>query len=101
MTSRPKHTRKDRNHRQLVRECEQVGIVVWDLADIGGKVPDTLMMWRGRCIPVEIKAPGKRDDLTHGERVGLAECAGVGVDWVIAECLEDVLVAFGAMKEER
>ena len=94
--SRPRHTRKDVNHAPLRDQCRALGMVVWDLADIGGKLPDLLVIWRGRCVPVEVKAPGKRDDLTDGERDGLAECADAGVDWVIATDLDDVLRAFGA-----
>jgi hypothetical protein len=69
-------------------------MVVFDTANVGGTCPDAFICWRGRCVPVEIKAPGKRDDLTDGERKGLADCAYVGVPWVIACDLDDVLDAF-------
>ena len=95
--SRPRHTRKDVNHSVIVIQCRALGMVVWDLADSGGRLPDLLVIWRGRCVPVEVKAPGKRDDLTDGERDGMAECADVGVGWVIATDLDDVLRAFGAL----
>ena len=98
-SNRPRHTRKDANHTIIKLQCQALGMVVWDLADIGGKLPDLLIIWRGRCVPVEIKAHGKRGQLTPGERDGLAECADVGVDWVIAENLDDVLEAFGAKWE--
>ena len=92
--NRPRHTRRDANHLQLVRNCQQLGMVVYDTADIGGTYPDTIICWRGRCIPVEIKAPGKSRDLTDGEREGMENCAIVGVTWVIATDLDDVLKAF-------
>ena len=95
--SRPRRTRRDVNHSIIVIQCRALGMVVWDLADIGGKLPDLLVIWRGRCVPVEIKAPGKSAQLTDGERDGRDECADVGVDWVIAEDLDDVLRAFGAL----
>ena len=95
---RPRHTKPDANHAAIRDQCRALGMVVWDLKDIGGKLPDLLVIWRGRCVPVEIKPPGKRERLTMGERVGLAECADVGVDWVIAEDLDDVLDAFGAIE---
>ena len=94
--SRPRHTKPDANHGEVRDGCRALGMVVWDLKDIGGKLPDLLVIWRGRCVPVEVKAPGKRDDLTDGERDGLAECADAGVGWVIATDLDDVLRAFGA-----
>jgi len=93
-TSRPRHTKKDANHAEIRDQCRARGIVTWDLADCGGKIPDLLCIWRGRCVPVEIKAPGKRDDLTQGELDGQAECADVGVEWVVATDLDDVLEAF-------
>ena len=96
-TSRPRHTRKDANHTAIRDQCRALGMVVWDLADIGGKLPDLLCIWRGRCVPVEVKAPGKRDDLTQGERDGQAECGDVGVEWCVATCCIDVLRAFGAV----
>ena len=95
--SRPKHTRRDANHRQLVSNCHQLGMVVYDTADIGGECPDTIICWRGKCLPVEIKFPGKSHDLTDGERAGMENCAIVGVPWVIATELDDVLRAFGAL----
>ena len=94
--NRPKHTRKDANHASIVNRCRSLGIVVWDTADLGGCVLDTLMCWRGRCIPVEIKTPGNADALTDGEREGIAALADVGVQAVVATRLEDVLRAFGA-----
>lgn len=97
--TRPRHPKKDSNHNEIATQCRAVGMVVWDLADMGGRIPDLLVIWRGRCLPVEVKPPGKRDDLTYGERDGMDECADVGVDWVIAEDLDDVLRAFGAKWE--
>ena len=94
--SRPRHTRRDINHSMLVIQCRALGMVVWDLADSGGRLPDLLVIWRGRCVPVEVKAPGKSDDLTDGERDGMAECADVGVKWIVATDLDDILRVFGA-----
>jgi len=94
--SRPRHTKPDVNHAEVRDDCRAAGMVVWDLKDMGGKLPDLLCVWRGRCVPVEVKAPGKSDDLTDGERDGMAECADAGVAWVIAESAEDVLEAFDA-----
>ena len=88
---RPKHTRKDRNHSDIVTAAREFGIVVWDTADIGGRVLDTLMCWRGRCIPVEIKARGHLNDLTEGEREGIAELAAVGVRAIVATQIEDIV----------
>ena len=95
MSGRPKYTKPDKNQREIIALCEDLGFVVWNLSNMGGKVADTLMMYRGKCIPVEIKSPGNRDRLTTGEREGIAECADVDVLWIVAECLEDILDGFG------
>ena len=94
--SRPRHTKPDANQSIIVTQCRALGMIVWDLHNCGGKVSDLLVIYRGRCVPVEVKAPGKRDDLTQGERDGQRECDDVGVKWCVAENLHDVLEAFGA-----
>ena len=80
--ARPRYTKPDRNHAEIRDQCRALGMVVWDLKDLGGKVPDLLCIWRDQCVPVEVKAPGKRDDLTDGERAGRDECGAVGVAWL-------------------
>ena len=91
---RPRRTRRDANHSEIVAQARALGIVVWDTADLGGEVLDAVMCWRGMCLPVEIKAPGKRSKLTKGERTGIAALAAVGVQAVVAESIEDILKAF-------
>lgn len=96
--SRPKHTRRDANHATTLSDCRAYGMVVWDTADIGGKVLDALVCWRGHCLPVEIKPVGKCDHLTDGEHEGIDELARVGVYAVVATRLEDILRAFKALQ---
>ncbi len=92
--SRPKRTRRDANHSHVIQECRALGIVVWDTADLGGEVLDTVMFWRGTALPVEIKAPGKENDLTENERISIEKLGSLGVRAVIATKAEDVLRAF-------
>ena len=99
MSVRPKRTRRDANHAKIVAQARALGIVVWDTADLGGEILDTVMCWRGFCLPVEIKAPGKRSKLTKGERSGIAGLAAVGVEAVIAEGVEDIVAAFDMIVE--
>jgi len=100
MAGRPRHAKPDKNQREIVNQCRELGFVVWNLSNVGGKVADTLMMYGGKCIPVEIKSPGKKNKLTQGEKEGMAECADVDVLWIVAECLEDVLIGFGLLRKE-
>jgi len=69
-------------------------MVVWDLSDLGGKILDAIAFWRGRAVPVEIKAPGCERDLTDGERASIEALRGVGVEPVVATRAEDVLRRF-------
>lgn len=92
--ARPRRPKPDQNQRQLIREARQIGIVVWNTSSLGGKILDALMCWRGVCLPIEIKAPGCEADLTPGEEQGIAELNRVGVQAVVATCLEDILSAF-------
>ena len=100
MSGRPKYTKPDKNQPELLQQCRELGFVVWNLSNMGGKISDALLMYGGQCRPVEIKSPGKRDQFTAGEKEGQAECANVDVVWIIAERLSDILVGFGLMEKE-
>lgn len=91
---RPRHTKKDKNHKKIVQQCRELGMVVWDTADLGGEVLDTVVFWRGRGIPVEIKRVGKESDLTEKERTGIERLQAVGVKPIVATCIEDILKQF-------
>lgn len=93
MSPRPKHTRKDNNHAVIRDELRQLGAVVVDVADLGGKCGDLVVSWRGRTIHVEIKDAGKRDDLTEGELEFMRELETVGCRLVVAETAEEVIKA--------
>ena len=89
---RPKYTKRDTNHKPIVNQCRELGMVVWDLADLGGKVLDTIVFWRGKAIPVEIKSPG--GTLTDDEAASIEELKTVGVGPIIATTIHDILKAF-------
>ena len=96
---RPRHTRKDANHAELVRQLRDAGALVFDTADIGGMVLDLIVCWGGKCLPVEVKQPGHEHRLTDGERATLRELERVGVTPVVATDVEDVMRAFGLLWE--
>jgi hypothetical protein len=89
---RPKHTKKDKTHKDLVKDCRDLGMVVWDLADLGGEVLDLMVFWRGKALPVEVKSP--KGKLTEKEQDSIEKLRAIGVEPVIATCVEDVLKAF-------
>ena len=92
---RPRHTKPDRNQSTLIIQLRTLGAVVWDLHDLVGTL-DLLVCWRGRCLPVEVKAPGCESDFTANEHETLAALRYVGVKPVVASDLDDVLRAFDA-----
>jgi hypothetical protein len=91
MSSRPRRTRKDLNHSKVVADARAKGVYVWDLADLGGLVLDTVMFWKGVCIPVEIKQPGHESDLTEDERLSIELLKQMGIPFIIATCVEDIV----------
>ena len=97
MTYRPKYTRKDKNHLDIVHNLRDLGAIVWDLADLGGEVLDILVIWRGEIKIVEIKSEGHESDFTEDEEISIARLKDVGVEPVVALDTEDVLRAFGAI----
>ena len=86
--------RTDANQSSIIADLERLGAYVWRLSDLGGEVLDLIVFWRGSAIPVEIKMPGKREELTDGEREGIRRLALVGIEAVVATCAEDVVAAF-------
>lgn len=97
---RPKRTKKDKNHKKIVKDCREKGMVVWDVADLGGKVLDIIVFWQGKALPVEIKSKGNAENLTEGELEGIADLEKVGMSYVIATKAEDIIAAF-LEKEEK
>lgn len=91
---RPKRPRKDKNHKKIVEECRERGMVVWDVADLGGKVLDIIVFWQGKAIPVEIKSEGNINNLTEGEIEGIADLEMVNMPYIIATKAEDIFSAF-------
>jgi len=91
---RPKHTRRDENHAEVRDGLRELGLIVWDLADVGGEVLDLLACGWGYCVPVEVKPPGKEDDLTDGERGSIEELKRWGIPVVVATSVDDVLAVF-------
>jgi hypothetical protein len=89
---RPKYTKKDLNHAEIVAQCRELGMIVWDVADLGGEVLDIIVYWRGRAIPIEIKSEGGK--LTEDERISLEKLESCGIKTVVAYSIDDIVRAF-------
>jgi len=112
--TRPKRTKADSNQPQIMEDCRDVGMIVWDTHDLATPVLDMIAFWRSTVIVVEVKPEGKGNIFTRFERgeitlteSEMAELASmraleaVGVPVVVAETAEDVIEAFLALDEPR
>lgn len=90
MTTRPRRTRKDLNQPEIIADLEKLGMEVWDVSDLVGTL-DLIVHWRGQSRVVEVKQPGKEDDLTPNERETITRLRLVGVEAIVATCVEDVI----------
>ena len=67
MTKTRYHThRADDNHWQIIHECERAGLFVEDIHN--GGLADIIVGHLGSVWIFEIKAPGKRKNLTTAQR---------------------------------
>lgn len=95
--SRPRHTKRDANHQDVVDGCRAAGLNVWDLADVGGDVLDILVAGYNvrthgyEQVMVEIKTDSDAP-FTDAER----RCLEANPETtMVAYCAEDVLLRFG------
>ncbi len=94
MVRRPKFAKPDANQQEIVDDCRDRGMVVWNVSAIGGRVLDLVIWWRGLGLPFEVKRPGLEEELTAGETEGIRDLAGVGVEARVVTCVEEVIAAF-------
>ena len=89
---RPKYTKKDANQAQIISDCRGLGIYVWDISNEGGEKLDTVMFWKERAVPVEIKRVGYTDaDFTEGERKCIERFKAMEIPFIVATSAEDVV----------
>ena len=93
--ARPKHPKPDANQPQMVADLRRLGFYVIITADLGGKCLDLFICgWKAAAaswqwLHIEVKPPGKRDDLTEGERAFFDECPHCPA--IVAETVGDVV----------
>jgi hypothetical protein len=90
--NRRRFTRRDANHDAIARAFRSVpGCIVEDCSAVGSRCipgfPDLLILWRGRIIPVEVKADG--GVLTEGESQLHQRWSGCGVRVEVVRTAED------------
>jgi len=67
MTPRHYSRKSDANQQQIMDELRQLGVSVRSIHRLGEGLPDLLCGFQGRNYLLEVKQPGKRDDLTEAE----------------------------------
>lgn len=87
----------DVNQPAIVAGLRQAGAKVQDLHEVGKGCGDILVGWQGVLHVIEIKAPGKRADLTPEEVRWHGVWQGYPVH--VCETLHECLHAIGAIQE--
>lgn len=90
MAHRPKYTKPDENQKEIVKELRKRGAVVVIVANKGGKCGDLFVAWRGKIMAVEVKQPGKENDLTPGELDFMEMLNGVGCRLIVATNADEI-----------
>ncbi len=62
-----KHSKKDRNHNQIVQEVRSCGYSVFEAQDVGDGFSDIVVGAHGLNLLFEIKFPGEESSLTPAE----------------------------------
>lgn len=91
--------RTDANHGPILAALRSLGALVVDTSHVGQGFPDALVVWRGRCLPVEIKdgsKPPSRRKLTPAQTVFHAEWERAGCPVTVLQTENDALRFLGA-----
>ncbi len=91
MTSR---CRSDLNQSTIVRQLRQMGASV-EIVSTQAHGFDLVIGWRGSNYVVEVKQPGKKDDLTELERYRMNTWAG---RYMVIDSTEDFLYQVEAVQ---
>lgn len=86
---RPKHTKKDRVQKQIVKELRELGGIICDTSNIGGEVLDLFVGLWGYWIPVELKSPGGK--LTKAQEESIAKLDELKLPYIVAETTDEIL----------
>ena len=85
-----RHGRRDLRHKSIVQALRDAGRIVIDLADLGGGVPDLLVLWGGGMRLLEVKSPGGK--LTPDQERLFPQ---LGARVVVVRSVEEALAATG------
>lgn len=92
--------RVDANHGLILAAARAVGAHVEDTGRVGGGFPDALILWRGKCLPVEIKdgkkSPSRRK-LTPSQADKHPIWAAHGVPITVVKTVDDVHRLLGVL----
>lgn len=90
--------RVDSNQAEIVRVLRACGAEVWDLSALGDGIPDLLVGFRGRWIPLECKdgsKPPSKRRLTPAEAGVHAIARAKGLPIVVVNSTSEALKAVG------
>jgi len=92
MTRHAKRT--DENQKSVVNELRSYGFEVKVTSSIGHGFPDFLISKDRKAAGVELKAKGKRKELTDDEITMQTWWIALGMNYIVAEDTGEILTAF-------
>ena len=91
--------RTDENQKSIVNELRSYGFLVRVTSSIGQGFPDILVAKDRKALGVEIKAKGKRKNLTDDEITMQSWFEQLGMKYVVAEDVAEIIKAWKEMRE--
>ena len=78
---KPKHTRQDKNQREIVESLEANGVQVFQMHEVGGGFPDLLTVFHKEVVLIEVKRSVK-DQVKQSQIEFLGSYRGYcGIAW--------------------
>ena len=90
--------RTDENQKAIVQALRNNGFEVKVTSNIGNGFPDCLIAKNRKAMGIEIKVKGKRKDLTDDEITMMSWWESLGMKYVVAENVEEILQEFNQWK---
>lgn len=93
--------RTDENQKSMVNELRSYGFMVKVTSSMGQGFPDVLVAKDRVAMGVEIKVKGKKEELTDAEIEMRSWWDVLGMKYVVAESVSDVMKAFEELRDKR
>jgi len=90
--------RTDENQKSIVNELRSYGFIVKVTSHVHFGFPDILIAKDRKAMGVEIKVKGKRKDLTDEEITMQSWWDSLGMKYIVAENVQEIIAEFNQLK---